>query len=67
MTLYGFIGGFVQYQSVCTPSYYNGEQGEPDEKAERNLIFFGNVMEYAGIVDEWRARREFAGVTLTRG
>jgi len=66
MTLYGYVGGFVQYMSSCTPSYYNGEQGEPDEKAERNLIFFGSVMQYADIVDAWRATGDFSGVAITK-
>ena len=66
MTLYGYVGGFVQYMSTCTPSYYNGEQGEPDEKAERNLIFFGSVMQYTEIIDAWRAQNDFSGVAITK-
>jgi len=65
MTLYGRLGRFGDYSAVCTPSYYNNEQTEPDEAAARGVIFVGAVQDWAAVLEGWRADGSLAGTVTT--
>jgi cation diffusion facilitator CzcD-associated flavoprotein CzcO len=66
MVLYGTAAGAAAYSASCTPGYYNSEQGAPDAKAARNLVYAGSLLDYAGYLDAWRATDELPGARITR-
>jgi cation diffusion facilitator CzcD-associated flavoprotein CzcO len=66
MVLYGEAGGGARYVVNCTPGYYNAEQGTPDAKAARNLVFAGSLLEYANHLERWRAQGGLVGAKITK-
>ena len=65
MTLYGRLERFAEYSALCTPSYYNGEQSEPDEAAARGVIFVGAVQDWAAVLEAWREDGSLSGTVTT--
>lgn len=54
-----------EYQSVCTPSYYNAE-GKNDHTAAYTTTFGGGPFEYIRILQDWLAAGLMRDVELTR-
>ena len=55
-------GGFL---ADCTPGYYNSEQVH-DDKAARNLVYTGSLLEYAEYLARWREEGDFQGTRVVR-
>jgi cyclohexanone monooxygenase len=62
--LIGVATGIAEYTTSCTPGYYNSEQVH-DEKASRNLVYTGSLMDYAGYLERWRDEGGFPGTRTT--
>ncbi|OWY62609.1 monooxygenase, partial [cyanobacterium TDX16] len=62
--LYGVAQLISGYASQCTPGQYNGELGR-DQKAMRNLVYTGSLLDYAGYLERWRDAGGFEGTRTT--
>ncbi len=60
------VGGLAVYNATCTPGYLNGEQGEPSMKAARNSPYMGSMLDYARLLEAWRAEGSLAGAEIAR-
>jgi hypothetical protein len=49
----------------CTPSYFN-QEGHPEPRIARDGSYGGSVMEFTGILEQWRKTDELPGMTITR-
>ena len=63
--LYGAAAGAADYSATCTPGYYNSEQ-QYNEKAARNLVYAGSLVDYAQYLVRWRQEGEFSGAKVVR-
>jgi cyclohexanone monooxygenase len=52
------------YWENCTPSYFNKE-GKPEARFSRDGAFGGGVLEFIEILQKWREKGDFEGLTLT--
>ena len=52
------------YLAECTPGYYNNE-GQPDDRSERNSQFWRGPMVFIRMLDEWRMAGNLPGLDLT--
>ena len=52
------------YLAACTPGYYNNE-GQLNERSERNGQYWRGPMAFIRILDEWRQAGTLAGLELT--
>jgi len=66
MVLYGEAAGGAQYVVNCSPGYYNGELGAPDEKAAKGLVFAGSLIDWAGHLERWREQGELVGAKVVK-
>ncbi len=62
--LLGVATKIAEYSMSCTPGYYNAEQGH-DEKAARNLVYTGSLLDYAAYLERWRDEPDFPGTHVT--
>jgi cyclohexanone monooxygenase len=53
-----------KFLESCTPGYYNNE-GKPGERSLRNGFYGGGSIAFTKLLDDWRARGDFAGLELT--
>jgi cation diffusion facilitator CzcD-associated flavoprotein CzcO len=63
--LYGAAAGGARYVVNCTPGYYNSEQGAPDAKTARNLVYAGSLLDYAGYLERWREAGGMPGAKIS--
>ncbi len=63
--LYSVAAGVGEYSATCTPGYYNSEQNYSD-KAARNLVYVGSLLDYAAYLERWRDDGTFAGTRTTK-
>ena len=54
-----------RYQVTCTPGYLNNE-GQGDMKAARSAAFMKSALEYADILEAWRAQGTLSGTVTSR-
>ena len=52
------------YLAECTPGYYNNE-GQPDDRSERNSQFWRGPMVFIRMLDEWRMAGNLPGLDVT--
>ena len=60
------VGGLAVYNMSCTPGYLNNEQGAGDMKAARNSPYMGSMLNYARLLEAWRAEGSLAGAEVSK-
>jgi hypothetical protein len=60
------VGGLAVYNMSCTPGYLNNEQGAGDMKSARNSPYMGSMLNYARLLEAWRAEGSLAGAEVAK-
>lgn len=55
----------TEFARECTPGYYNNED-HPDERGRQNGFYFGEPLEYAEILENWRKAGNLEGLEVIR-
>ena len=64
-TLLANLGSQPQFFAECTPGYNNGEGAIPtDASAIRYIPYFGPMLDYVKILEDWRAAGNLEGLEL---
>ena len=63
-TIVKYAQGRRAYLAECTPGYYNNE-GQPDERSERNSQFWRGPTAFIRLLDEWRKAGTLPGLEVT--
>jgi cyclohexanone monooxygenase len=59
-----FAGARRAFDEECTPGYYNNE-GMPGGVQVRNGFYGGGSLAFIKLLNDWRARGDFAGIELS--
>ena len=63
-TILKYARGRRTFLAECTPGYYNNE-GQPDERSERNSQFWRGPTAFIRLLDEWRQAGTLPGLDVT--